>query len=329
MADMAAPRKLLAVMPNWLGDCVMALPALYGMKKAFPELSMSIAVKSAFMELGSLLPDVAATHPSDDLSAIGGIRNGRYDTALILPNSFNSAWRSMMMGSPRRIGYAGELRSILLTHAAPRPPKHSLHQQDYYANLVKAFFPKVEAIPAKLVIPDKANDEAASLLPVSGKPLVGIGFGASYGSAKMWPAEKFAELIDRLSGQADVVLIGAASDKELEARTKAHAKSRPLSLVGRTGLATLAAALSRLSLYITNDTGPMHLASALGVPVVAIFGPTSPEETMPLGDNVTVIYHKADCAPCWERVCPEDHRCMASVTVDEVYGAAGKVLNKG
>jgi lipopolysaccharide heptosyltransferase II len=201
-----------------------------------------------------------------------------------------------------------------------------MSQADYFFRLAKSVYAELEVEKPKLSIPRSAFLKSESLLPPEKRPAIGVGFGAEYGSAKMWPAERFAELIDRLENMARIVLIGTDSDREIAAKVFALAKSSPLSLVGKTDLPTLVATLKRLALYITNDTGPMHLAAAAGTPVVAIFGPTSPEETRPLGGNHILIYHGADCAPCWKRKCPRDLECMNAVSVDEVEAAVRSAL---
>lgn len=330
------PSKLLVRMPNWLGDCVIASPILSGLKKLFPHARLDILIKENISGLGSVLSSVDKTiiMPSRGASStiddtLDEIRKSDYDTVLILANSFRAAWQMWKAGVPERAGYAGEFRSPLLTRAIKRPPKHSLSQFEYYAKLAGEVFPEFEPVQEGLRIPGKFLKRADGLLPLRDKPLVGMGFGASYGAAKMWPAERFAKLADKLSNSAYVILFGAGADQEVEKIVINASRSKLVSLVGKTDIPTLAAALSRLDLYITNDTGPMHLAAAAGAPTLAVFGPTSPDETSPRGANVKVIYRKADCAPCWRRSCPTDHRCMTSINVDDVYEEAIKMLEAG
>lgn len=332
MTARQSPIRILVRMPNWLGDCVMAMPVLASLKDTYPGAVVDIAINESLAGLGELAPfiDSVTPLPQDDPAArkraFAQIRGAGYDTLLLLPNSFRSAWELWTYAIPERIGYATSLRSFMLTTAIPRPPRHSLHQTEHFLWLAESAFPGLKHAEVKLDVPEAAARRAAELLPESGKPLVGVGFGATYGAAKMWPAQRFAELIDRLSDEAQVVLVGAASDAEVEREVMKHVRSAPVSLVGQTNLPELAAVLRRLGVYITNDTGPMHLATALGAPVVAIFGPTSPEETKPLGGKLEMLYKDADCAPCWKRACPEDHRCMTAITVDEVEAAAREIM---
>jgi len=323
-----APCKALIRMPNWLGDCVMAVPAIESLKAAFNDCEIDLIVNESLSGLGKLMASVNKVIALPDIgtkerkTALDLTRDSGYDLLIIMPNSFRSAWE---LWSPKirvRAGYATSFRSSILTHAIKRPAAHSLHQSLYFFNLVKELYPTVEVQDMSLTIPAVAVDSAMKMLPRTGRPMVGVGFGAAYGSAKMWPADRFAELIDRLDKVALVVLVGSKPDRAVADKVLSHTKSSPVSLVGKTDIPALSAVLSRLDLYITNDTGPMHLAAAVGTSVIAIFGPTSPEETGPLGENHRVAYHKADCAPCWKRICPIDHRCMKSISVDEVLSVA-------
>ncbi|MBI4829702.1 MAG: lipopolysaccharide heptosyltransferase II [Nitrospinae bacterium] len=324
-------RGVLVRAPNWLGDCIMAMPALAGLKKADPDARLTLAIHEPFAALGGLAPFVDETVPLPGQGdprrgeVLRGLRRRDFDTLIVLPNSFRSAWDMWPGSAKRRLGYGGSLRSFMLTHAPARPLRHSLHQTEYFARLIGTLYPNAAPCAFEPSIPEEARNAAAKLAPGTG-PLIGVGFGASYGSAKMWPAERFGALIERLSALGEVVLLGAQGDRAVEQATLAATKARPLSLVGRTPLDVLAAVFERLAAYVTNDTGPMHLAAALGTPVVCLFGPTSPDETRPLGAHVSVLYHRPDCAPCWRRDCPTDHRCMAAITVDETLGAVKDVM---
>ena len=319
-------------MPNWLGDAVMAAPAIQAVRTLFPEATIGLAIKENVAGFGRLLPAVDKIHPLPSPSAarrlaIKEIFRENYQLLVIFPNSFRSAWELRGGGIGERIGYSGLVRSLLLTHSLARPPKHSVHQRDYFFALVKERFPQLQMTGVDMALPKGAAEASVALLPERGRPLAGIGFGATYGSAKMWPADRFAAVIDRLAPHADVVLLGAESDRDVERRVSELVNHKPISLIGKTDIPTLAATLKRLSVYITNDTGPMHLAAALGTPVVSIFGPTDPHETAPLDSAVMVLRQKADCAPCWKRHCPIDHRCMTAIGVEDVAAAALEFMN--
>lgn len=312
----------------------MAAPALTGLSGRFPDAKIDLLIREEFAGLGKLFPFVSRVFPlprarGEQRRLMRSLRDEGYDTGVALPNSFRSAWRMWRANISYRIGYAGDFRSPLLTHPAPKPARHSVSQRDYYFLLLREVWPGLKAGEVKLIIPQQAREKAERLLGQGGKPLIGMGFGASYGSAKMWPSERFSDLADRLSETAEVVLFGAEADREAEREILRLARSRPKSLVGATDIPTLAAAFSMLDLYITNDTGPMSLADAVGAKVLAIFGPTSPEETGPRGEGAAIIRHEVDCAPCWRRKCPTDHRCMTFVTVEDVHAAAMKELGAG
>lgn len=309
----------------------MAAPAMAGLSRRFPDARIDLLIQERFAGLGELFPFVSRVFPlprarGEQRRLIRSLRDEGYGAGVALPNSFRSAWRMWRANISYRIGYAGDFRSLLLTHPVPRPARHSVSQRDYYLLLLQGAWPGVKAGEVKLIIPRQAREKAERLLGRGGRPLVGMGFGASYGSAKMWPAERFSELADRLSETADVVLFGAETDREAEGEILRRALSGPKSLVGATDIPALAAAFSMLDLYITNDTGPMSLADAAGTKVLAVFGPTSPEETGPRGEEAMVIRHETACAPCWRRRCPTDHRCMKSITVNEVHEAALRAL---
>ncbi len=320
-------KGILIRTPNWLGDCIMALPMISGLAKQFPETRIDILARRPLADLGFLLPEVSNTYilrrwrtPATHSGELIDYR--QYDTALILPNSFRTAFSLWKKDIRRTVGYTGDFRSLFLTDPVLRPPKNAMNQTNYFANLAVTAFPGLTTAPPVFDIPKDAHRRAEGFFWGIKGPVIGIGFGANYGSAKTWAPERFAKLIDRLSENAVVALFGAESDKRIERETVKLCHSSPLSLVGKTTIPELSAALSRLTLYISNDTGPMHIAAMVNTPVIALFGPTSARETAPSGDNVTVISHATDCAPCWQRTCPTDHRCMKSITVDEVYNKA-------
>ena len=328
MKNSDSPKRALVRMPNWLGDCVMAFPVLENLRSLFPDIGIDIAIKENMAGLGKLLPSVDRVISLPEVNdpergkVIKSALRTDYDLLMLLPNSFRSAWEFYDTKIPVRIGYAGLLRSFFLTHSIKRPVEHSLHQAEYYRNIALELYSDLPNGPARIVIPEQAELKAKPLLPPSTKPLVGIGFSATYGSAKMWPIKHFAKLIDELAPVASIVLIGAGSEHDTEREIIKQTNQKPISLVGKTDIVELAAILKKMKLYITNDSGPMHLATALGTPTIALFGPTSPEETRPLGKEIEVVYHQADCSPCWKRECPTDHRCMQSITVGEVVELA-------
>ncbi|OFW09303.1 MAG: lipopolysaccharide heptosyltransferase II [Acidobacteria bacterium RIFCSPLOWO2_02_FULL_67_36] len=326
----AAPARLLVRAPNWLGDAVMALPALAGVRAAFPSSVIGIAAPASI----ALLFDEGTTAAPDEVIALDEGRSevralaaGRFDAALLLPNSFRSAWTARRANIPERWGYSANLRSRLLTRAVSRP-SGKRHQSAYYLELARGLgIPAPDALPR--VTPRAATvARAVELLSRSGiEPgtvVVGFAPGAAYGHAKRWPPARVAALVRRVFEEAGAVsvLVGAAGDREAGREIESSLSSgvRLVNLIGRTDLRLLTGVLARCRAFVSNDSGAMHLAAALGVRVAAIFGPTDERATAPMGDH-DVLIHQVFCRPCMLRDCPIDHRCMKGITVDAVFAA--------
>jgi heptosyltransferase-2 len=187
--------------------------------------------------------------------------------------------------------------------------------------------------PIRLLVSEEACKRGDSSLRAAGARentwRCAIAPGASYGAAKCWPPEHFAQLADRLVSDcgADVIFFGTPGEKEIETRIRSHMKLRALSLIGQTSMSELAALFASCSLFIGNDSGAMHVAAAVGLPVIGIFGSTDPEGTAPVTEQFTLIREAVSCSPCFLRRCPVDHRCMTRISVDSVFNAAMRVKN--
>jgi len=329
-----SPSHLVIRAPNWLGDAVMALPALAAVRAALPDTKITIAAISAvapvFDEDTSAAPDAVLTIP-DRRRETAILASGKFDAALLLTNSFRSAWTTKRAGIPDRWGYAANLRGSLLTRPVSRP-RERLHQSKYYTTLVGGLgFEVAESLPRVVVRADTAR-RAAELLGkhgvTSSARLIGFAPGAAYGHAKRWPPSRVADVIARVSILGGVsVIIGAAGDREAgrEIESCLRAGTAFVNLIGRTDLRQLAGVLARCSVFVSNDSGAMHLAAAVGVPVTAIFGPTDERVTAPLGDH-DVILQKVFCRPCMLRDCPIDHRCMKRISSDQVFDSVSARL---
>jgi heptosyltransferase-2 len=324
--------RLVIRAPNWLGDAVMALPAMGAVRAAFPATTITIA---AVASVAPLFEELTAAGQDEILvvareTETASLRGGQFDTALLLPNSFRVAWAARRAGIPERWGYAGGFRASMLTKAVPRPAGR-VHQSTYYADLVRGLGIAVsEPVPRVSVHPHTAARAEAALRAhgVTVGPIVGFAPGAAYGHAKRWPPNRVAEVIARLSGAgATSVLVGAAGDRDAarEIESSLPGDARVVDLIGRTDLRLLAGVLAKCDAFVSNDSGGMHLAAALGVPVTAIFGPTDDRVTAPLGDQ-DVLIHPVFCRPCMLRDCPIDHRCMKGITPDAVFGAVAARL---
>ncbi|MFT3828046.1 MAG: lipopolysaccharide heptosyltransferase II [Chitinophagaceae bacterium] len=318
-------QRLLVVAPNWLGDAVMALPALADLRRAHANASIDVAARASIAPLVPLVPGVDAAVLLDGRHAsVAAVKAGRYDAAVLFPNSFNSAWIVRQAGVPERWGYGSDFRSLLLTRAVVPPTR--VHQAAYYQHLTTALGCAPGALEPRLSVPNDLRVIGEERLVGAGwdaqTPLVAVAPGAAFGGAKRWPADRFAATIDGLAKDGVVsVLIGVGADARAgaEVLAKVHTGLRPLNLIGGTNLSTLAAVLSHCRGLVTNDSGAMHFAAAVGVPVTAVFGPTNEHETRPLGPAPAAVVHSATwCRPCMLRECPLTHACMTRVEPEAV-----------
>jgi heptosyltransferase-2 len=322
----------------------MALPALGAIRAAFPDARIAIAAETSvaplFEEETALAQNEVISLGARDghgrtRSELVALRDGKFDTALLLPNSFRTAWTVRRAGIPERWGYAGHLRSWLLTRAIARPRTRHLHQSEYYRELVRGLgLDAPESLPRLSVRPETAARADALLVRngVDGSAaIVGFAPGAAYGHAKRWPPRRVAEVVTRVSKElgAVCVLVGAQADRDAARGIESSlpADVRPVNLIGRTDLRLLAGVLARCGAFVSNDSGAMHLAAAIGVPVAAIFGPTDDRVTRPLGDH-DVLVHQVFCRPCMLRDCPIDHRCMKGITAGAVLAAVTARLER-
>jgi heptosyltransferase-2 len=331
------PSRIVVRAPNWLGDAVMALPAIGALRSAFAGATLAIAavpaVAPVFAEDTSARQDELLTVTrADERARLAG---GRFDTIVLLPNSFRAAWVARQAGIGERWGYAAGVRRLLLTRAVRRPADR-VHQSAYYLALVRGLgLEAADQRPRIAVRPETAR-RADRLLDEYGiaaaTPIVGFAPGAAYGHAKRWPPDRVAGVLARVSREhgAVGVLVGAAGDRDAgrEIESTLPGDARVVNLIGRTDLRVLAGVLARCRAFVSNDSGAMHLAAALGVPVAAIFGPTDDRVTAPLGDH-DVLVHQVFCRPCMLRDCPIDHRCMKGISIDDVFGAVSRRLNAG
>jgi heptosyltransferase-2 len=318
---------LIVRLPNWLGDTVMAVPALRALRGGLPGTRIVLAGPWAELLRGQDLGDVSVplgrSWPAR-LRAAAELRALRPAAALVLPNSFESAASAWYAGARRRVGFDADGRSWLLTEALPVPVPRR-HQVDEYAQLAAALGVAVLDRTPRLTPPRDGPevDEARALLEATAasgrRPRIGVHLGAAFGPAKLWPRERtvaFCRLVHEHGGQA--ILLGTAADDERAAAVRARAPAA--SVVGRDRPAVLPALLAALDGLVAGDTGVAHLAAALGTPVVALFGPTDPALTAPRGP-ATVIVGRAPCAPCFYRACPIEHPCLASIEPEQVWQA--------
>lgn len=304
---------------NWLGDAVMSLPTLRSLRDMQPRAKIAVLTKPAFADLyrGTPYVDEVLLHERGTvkrwMGMVRSLRKRKFDAALVLPRSFSSALLVWSARIPRRIGYGR--RTLLTDTPEPVGRRHRVH---HFHHLLSALGePPAPQAPRLEILPD-AKTWAEERLP--GRGWIGINPGATYGAAKQWYPDRFIELGRRLAKRGRIVVVGGPAEAELG--TKVADAVDGECIAGKTGISQLAAAISRCSLFVTNDTGPMHVADAVGVPIVAIFGPTDWITTPPYGKKHAIVRHEIECAPCLKRVCPlGHHHCMKRVEVDEVERA--------
>lgn len=365
------PLRIAVVAPNWLGDAVMALPAMAAIHASHPDDTLVAVGRGATVPLFSMVPGVSETVRLDSRGGLVGaiawaedaasLRSARVDLAILLPNSFRSAWTARQAGIPERWGYAADLRGRLLTRRVPRL-RGRFHQAQYYLHLVERLgMPPAASTRAaaegpqgslpvlpRLEAPDEARARAGALLErlglAAGMPLIGLAPGAAYGKAKQWPPEAYARLAADLYVRLGAVslVFGAAADAPVSATVskkaalflengnngRAAAGPAPaVDLAGQTDLPLLVALMARCRAVVANDSGAMHVAAAVGRPVTAVFGASDERGTAPLtceGAAVAaheILTHPVWCRPCMLRECPIDHRCMRGVEPARVADA--------
>ena len=333
-------KRVVIRAPNWLGDAVLALPAMAALRHHFADASLTVAAPSGvaalFREETGVRPDAILALPASHREGVRALRDGKFDVGVLFPNSFRSAWMLRRAGVPERWGISRSARGFLLTRKSGKSA--STHHADYYRALVRGLGVECGDEPPRLAASAVSKACAVTLLTRAGVSsdarLVGVAPGAAYGQAKQWPPARMAEFIARLVREQDAtcMLVGAAHDRvaarEIESWLRSHApdtQSRVLDFVGRTDLGSLVGLAAMCRVFVSNDSGAMHVAAALGPPIVAMFGPTDERATRPLG-VADVLTADVFCRPCHLRDCPIDHRCMKRITVEAVFNAVSRHL---
>lgn len=326
--DRLQPFEILIRSPNWLGDACMAFPMVRAIKRGRPDAKITVLGPDKLEELWLSMPEVSryiAKPAKEGWFAVARrikATGVHFDAAVLCTNSTRSTLEIWLAGIPRRVGFKGSFRVKLLDQVIPEPDTdgEKQHHAHRYLHIAKCIGADIDQ-PGLL-------DAGEPSISTDGTIRVGVCAGAEYGPAKRWPLERFAEVVNQISAkhaQFHWQLFGAPGEKEMGEKLSAMLQAPHENLVGKTRLSELIAKLRECQLLLTNDTGTMHLAAALGIPTVSIFGSTCPIETGPLGDRHTVIQHKVSCSPCFERECPFGHYdCMTKVTPEEVAAAVLK-----
>lgn len=338
-------RKIMVRATNWVGDAVMSLPALRHLRRRLPEAEIVLAARPWVADLYAhqkVADRIVLADPARGrASQVAELRREGFQSALLLPNSFEAAWVAWRAGIPERCGYARDGRGLLLTQPvrAPRPGEIPEHQAYYYLELLRRLDllrDYQEALASResfsLRLPPGAREAARERLRGFGLSCAGavvaLNPGAAYGTAKRWLPARYAELGQRLQAGlgAEVALFGAESERRLAESIAAEIGRGAVSTAGRTTLADFLALAPGCDLFVTNDTGTMHVAAAAGVPVLALFGSTDERATAPLGPRARLLKKPVSCSPCLLRHCPVDHRCMREISVPEVFEAACQTM---
>ncbi len=327
-------------MPNWIGDAVMATPALTAIRDFFPTAQITVVANPLVAELFTSHPSCNRVIRFDKYKANAGIpgfwkfcltlRRERFDAAFLLQNAFEAAIMAVLAGVPCRAGYRTDGRGVLLTAGVPAvDKKHGLHHVDYYLQMLGHL--GITGGDERLSLALTPEEQAGAAHRLGSGKWVAVNPGASYGAAKRWIPERFAAVADGLVEEfgARVVLTGGPGEMEIGKDIEKAMRNAPLNLIGRTSVRELMATLAHCRLVVTNDSGPMHIAAAFGVPIVAVFGPTDHTTTSPRADSCRIVRVPADCAPCMLRECPIDHRCMTGVTAEMVLAAARELWEGG
>jgi heptosyltransferase II len=347
-ACFAEAEKIMVRAPNWIGDAVMALPALEALRARFPEADITAVSKPWVSEIYENHPAVSRQIIYDSEGEHKGaagfwrlvqvLKKEHFDAAILLQNAFHAAWMAWCARIPVRVGYARDGRSKLLTEALEVPSRAARgHHAYYYLQMLfrVGIIEKWDAIEGVHLVLNKSEQKWArehlQSMGLGGlRFLVGIHPGASFGPAKRWLPERFAELADRLieALHADILIFGSEAEKLLAEEIAEQMQHVPSIVSGSTTLRQLMALFAQCRLVVSNDSGPMHLAAGLGVPQLAVFGSTDEHATGPMSARARVVKHEVPCSPCGLRECPIDFRCMTGLAVDEVYRAALEVVKQ-
>jgi heptosyltransferase-2 len=308
---------------NWIGDAILTLPAMASIRATYPHAHIAVLVKSWVADIYKLFSDVNEIiiyenkydTPAGVFRLASQLKKRNFDAAILLQNAIEAAIIAFVARIPLRAGYDSDARGLLLTHSVKRTKEiRKVHQIDYYLEMVKAL--GCVSVDSEMRLEARINLQNArnivqKYIPDTNKAIIGIAPGATYGPAKRWLPERFAAVADKLSDSFPMqgIVLGG-------------------KLAGKTNLREAIHLISQCHLFISNDSGLMHIAGALNIPTVAIFGSTNPITTSPTGNRTTIVHQNIDCSPCLEETCPTDFSCMKLISVEDVFAAAQNILNK-
>jgi heptosyltransferase II len=337
-------RNILVRGTNWIGDAVMNTPALGAIRQSFPNARITILVTPLVAQLFTphdwvdevMVYDRQGRHKglAGRLRIAGELRARRFDLAILLQNAIDAALITWLAGIPRRMGTRTDGRGFLLTHGFDQKTLDArLHHVDYYLEMLKNFGIPTLDKRQHLCLTEGEREAARERLDAAGIApgdfVIGINPGAAYGSAKRWYPDRFAAAGKELAQkwQAKLLIFGGPGEVAIAGDIEGALQGHCLNVAGTLNVRELMALIERCNFFISNDSGPMHIAAAFGVPLVAVFGSTDHRTTYPFSGNSVVVRQEVDCAPCLKRECPTDHRCMKGVSAGDVVAAAQKLRN--
>ena len=336
--------KIMIRAANWVGDAIMTTPAIRAIRKGFPNAQISILVKPWVAPVFEHSPhidnliiyDGEGRHKGNfgKLCLARDLRRYGFDAAILLQNAFEAALIAFLSGIPVRIGYNTDARQMLLTHSISCTNEiKKEHQTKYYLNILSGIGMDTGTCDLYLQLSQQDRLRAREILMEQGPSgdfkWVGINPGATFGPAKQWPIDRYAQLADLISEYANsrVVVFGGPQDRKLGKDISREMRHRPIDLSGRTTLGEAMALIERCALFITNDSGLMHVAAALDVSLIAIFGSTNSTTTGPMSSNSRVVQIPMECSPCLKPECPRGHlNCMDQISVDMIFDVVKEIL---
>ena len=333
--------KILIRGTNWIGDAIMTLPAVASIRATYPRAHIAMLAKPWVADIYKLFSDIDEIiiyenkfdNPAGVFRLAQKLKEKKFDLAILLQNAIEAAIMALAAGIPLRAGYDSDARGILLTHRVMRTEEiKKVHQTDYYLEMVKALGcvsvgremhleTKINLLEARNILRKFIPEEAK-------KTVIGIAPGATYGPAKKWFPDRFAATADTLSEKfsAQVMIMGGKADRETAQEIQKLACANLINLAGKTTLLEAIYLISQCSLFISNDSGLMHIAGALNIPTVAIFGSTNPVTTSPVGNKSVIVRRDVLCSPCLKKTCPTDFRCMRMISVEDVLPVAENLI---
>jgi len=334
--------KILIRGTNWIGDAILTIPAIEAIRATYPQAHIAVLAKSWVADIYKLFSSINEViiyeNKYDNIMGVFRLaqllKKRKFDAAILLQNAIEAAIISCAAGIPLRAGYNTDGRGILLTHRVQRSKEiNKLHQIDYYLEMVKAL--GCVSANKEMHLETKINrHDAQSVLQkyISDrqKEIIGIAPGAAYGPAKRWFPARFAAVADKIADTygCQIILLGGKSDGDTTEEARRLAQTSLLNLAGKTNLKEAVYLISQCRLFLSNDSGLMHIAGALNIPTIAIFGSTNPATTSPAGNQSIIVRHEVSCSPCLKETCPTDFRCMELVSIEDVWKIAQGILRK-